>query len=925
VAEYDQHRNVVFGIMQDITEHKRVEEALEESERKYRELVENANSIILRMDKTGNITFCNEFAQHFFGYSEDEILGKNVVGTIVPEVESTGRDLRALIEDIGINPDRYINNINENVRRDGDRVWVAWTNKPVLDKNGHVLEVLCIRNDITERKLSEEKRKDSEQLLQSIIQGYPIPAFMIGKDHRVIHWNRALEEVSGIGTSTVIGTSQHWRALYREERPCMADLLVDEDQEAIARWYAERASKSKILDEAYEATQFFPDLGETGKWLHFTATAVRNARGIIVGAIETLEDITDLKKAEEVLRESENRYRAIFENTGTAIIIVEEDSTISIANTELEKLTGYTREEIENKKSWTEFVVEEDLEGMLSQHRLRRVDADTARKQYEFRLVDRHGQIKDILLTVGMIAGTKRSVASLLDITDRKRAEEKYRSIFENAIEGIYQTTPEGRFISVNPAFARTIGYDSPEEVLQTITDISRQLYVNPEARTDLLRLLEEQDTVKEYETRFLRKDMSTAWVTLNVRTVRGSSGKLAYLEGTAEDVTDRKALEARLIQAQKIEAIGTLAGGIAHDFNNILSAVIGYTEMTKVKLEQPMLQGYLDQVLRACERARDLVGQILTFSRVTQQERKPIDIASLIEESLKLLRATIPSTITFHSQIYPGAYTVLADPTQIHQVLINLCTNAAHAMRERGGELGVCLDNVEITPQMKPLHVDLNRGLYVKLTVSDTGTGIAPEVISRIFDPFFTTKKTGEGTGLGLSVAYGIVKGCGGSITVHSEPGAGSVFSVYLPAITNIAEVTPDNLEPIPGGTERVLFVDDEEILVIMWCDILENLGYTVTATTESTKALEIFLSRPDQFDLVITDMTMPGMTGIDLSKEILGLRPAIPIILCTGFSELITEEKAKALGIRGFAMKPLRLGNIAELIRKALDKKEG
>jgi PAS domain S-box-containing protein len=1069
--------------------------------------------------------------------------------------------------------------------------WFDVSADPIVDEAGDLVGAVHILSDITERKRAEEKLQDSEQQLQSIIQGYPIPAFMIGKDHRVIHWNRALEEVSGIGASAVIGTSQHWRAFYREERPCMADLLVDEDQEALEHWYAERVSKSGILEEAYEATQFFPDLSQAGKWLRFTAAAIRNSRGMIVGAIETLEDVSDRKEAEEVLRESENRYRAIFENTGTATVILEEDTTISIANAEFEKLTGYTREEIENKKSWTEFVAQEDMEGMLGRHRQRRVDADATRKQYEFSLADRHGQTKNIFLTVDMIPGTKRSVASLLDITERKRAEEalrekteeldrfftlsvellciadldghfrrlnrawevllgyelkeltgtkfldlihpddiestmaamseltsgervidfvnryrhkdgtyrwinwrsvpvqdrwiyavasditerkkdadalresqqrlqdiinflpdatfvidkegkviawnraieemteikaqdmlgkgnyeyalpfygerrpilidlvldpreefnahyvdverkeallageaympalrgggvylfgtasvlhdskgdvagaiesirditerrrveealasaerKYRGIFENAVMGITQTTPEGRILSINAAFAQMLGYDTPEEAMNTVTDITRQVYVNPEQRSELLRLVEAQGAIKEFELQFFRKDRSTAWFSLNMRAVRDDSGKLLYLEGFTQDITARKALESRLIQAQKMEAMGTLSGGIAHDFNNILSAILGYTEIIRSKIEQPALRRHLQQILTACDRAKNLIGQILTFSRTVEQKKSPIDMASITKEALELLRASIPSTIKILSEIDPGAHTVFADPTQIHQVLINLCTNASQAMRERGGLLEVNLGNFEITPQNSLPDPNLGPGPYVKLTVSDTGTGIAPEIVHRIFDPFFTTKKIGEGTGLGLSVVYGIVRGCRGAVAVQSKPGVGSVFSVYLPATANLAEVTADDTRPDPGGEARILLVDDEEILVEMWREMLGDLGYQTTGLTDSTKALELFRNQPDQFDLVITDMTMPNMTGIDLSKEILRLRPGIPIILCTGFNELISEEKAGELGIQGFAMKPLSLRNVADLISKALDRK--
>lgn len=396
---------------------------------------------------------------------------------------------------------------------------------------------------------------------------------------------------------------------------------------------------------------------------------------------------------------------------------------------------------------------------------------------------------------------------------------------------------------------------------------------------------------------------------------------RLAQIE-TAEK--EKAELTKQLHQAQKMEAIGTLAGGIAHDFNNILAAIIGYAEITKLKIDQPALNRYLDQVLSACDRAKNLVGQILTFSRVTELERRPVDIASITKEATKLLRATIPSIVEIRQKTASDVHAVLADPTQIHQVLINLCTNAAHAMREKGGRLGIELENVEITPDITHTRLDLSPGPYVMLTVSDTGVGIAPAVLHRIFDPFFTTKEKGEGTGLGLSVVYGIVKEFRGSITVESELGVGTTFRVYLPAIVEMAEPREEGGDAIQGGSERILYVDDEEILMEMGRDILEELGYQVTALTNSRKALELFRAQPDAFDLVMTDMTMPGLTGADLSQEILQLRPDIPIILCTGLSEIINEEKAMAMGIREFAMKPLSLRNIAELMRKALGREE-
>lgn len=388
-----------------------------------------------------------------------------------------------------------------------------------------------------------------------------------------------------------------------------------------------------------------------------------------------------------------------------------------------------------------------------------------------------------------------------------------------------------------------------------------------------------------------------------------------------SRDITETKFLEDQLIQAQKMEAIGTLAGGIAHDFNNILSAIIGYTELSLPDLKnQPLLEGNLLKVLKAGERARDLAKQILTFSRQSEQEFIPIQIKPVARESLNLLRASIPKTIEIRKNINNDA-TVLADPTQIHQVIINLCTNASHAMLESGGVLEVSLTNVTLESDFIAQHPEINAGKYLRIEVSDTGCGMSKEIMDRAFNPFFTTKERGKGTGMGLSVVHGIVNSHGGAISVSSEPGKGSVFNVFLPVVENDKILAMDAEEPIPTGNERILFIDDEEILAEMCKEMLEQLGYDVTATTSSIEALETFRANADKYDLIITDMTMPLMTGEKLAKEIMNIRPDIPIVICTGYSELISEESARAMGIKEYAMKPLVKRDLARIIRKALE----
>jgi PAS domain S-box-containing protein len=388
-----------------------------------------------------------------------------------------------------------------------------------------------------------------------------------------------------------------------------------------------------------------------------------------------------------------------------------------------------------------------------------------------------------------------------------------------------------------------------------------------------------------------------------------------------ARDITRQKYLEESLTQSQKMESIGTLAGGIAHDFNNILFSIMGYTELSMDGIEKDSkLYGNLKEILAAGNRAKDLIKQILTFSRQNDLKLQPVRMDLIVKEALILLRASLPTTIAIHKNIKSNA-TVLADPTQIHQVLMNLCINAGHAMEEKGGILTIELLSLEIDEDFSEKHPDLKPGPYISLNVCDTGHGIAPEVLNRIFDPFFTTKTRGDGTGLGLSVVHGIVKSCNGAIYVYTEPGHGTIFKVFIPAVDRRSNTDMRVERHIPVGTERILFVDDEPMLATMGKRLLESLGYKVVARTSSLDALALFREQPDRFDLVVTDMTMPDLTGEKLAESIITVRPDIPIILSTGFSQTISEKRGSNVGIKAFISKPVLKYEIADTIRKVLD----
>jgi PAS domain S-box-containing protein len=408
----------------------------------------------------------------------------------------------------------------------------------------------------------------------------------------------------------------------------------------------------------------------------------------------------------------------------------------------------------------------------------------------------------------------------------------------------------------------------------------------------------------------------------LRGQTATGVRGILIDLTKTKRAEEEKKKLEIQLQQAQKVEAIGALAGGIAHDFNNILSAIIGYTELARLNDGASTIENELNQVLIAANRAKDLVKQILAFSRQTDEERMPVSVGTVVKEAIKFLRATIPTTIEIKSRIDKDSGAVLANSVELHQIIMNLCTNAVHAIGDRGGVLDVEVRNAEIEHAQINNFVELEMGSYVLVSVKDTGYGMTPDVIKRIFDPYFTTKEKGVGTGLGLAVVHGIVKKSGGAIQVESEPGKWTIFYIYLPRINMTLPIKAAQRKPIEGGPERILFVDDEKMLVDIGEQTLQRLGYHVVSRTSSIEALELFKAKPDYFDLVITDQTMPGMTGDALARELLRIRPNLPVIICTGYSQTIDHERAKKIGIKALVEKPMLMDEIAAAVRKVLNK---
>jgi PAS domain S-box-containing protein len=503
--------------------------------------------------------------------------------------------------------------------------------------------------------------------------------------------------------------------------------------------------------------------------------------------------------------------------------------------------------------------------------------------------------------------------------------EKKYRELFENSNDIVFACDHTGKLKSVNQAGTRILGYTVPE-----LMDLDPIQLLDPASLPKIEEWIKQRQKALDcanLECRLLAKDGRHVMVEVS-GDILYTNGQLTGAQGIARDITERKQAEEalrqseeRLRQGQKLEAIGKLAGGIAHDFNNILAAILGYAELSASEIppEHPV-KSHLEQIAKAGKRARDVVQQILAFSRKLEQERRPIYLQAILDEALNLLRATLPATVEIETKINATCAPVMADSTQMHQVILNLATNASHAMSAQGGQLRIILEPVWLNGEHSGAHPELSQGKYVCLSVCDTGPGIAPEIQKQIFEPYFTTKSVGEGSGLGLAVVHGIVQSHGGAITVSSALGRGACFKIYLPCCAEKSDKPPAPALEMAKGQGRILLIDDEEALVNLGRRALEKLGYQVTGETSSVRALRKFADAPRQFDVVVTDQTMPQLTGLTLAQEIWKIRPELPVIISTGYSEQITSEIAASLGFHTFLNKPYTVSELARVIEQCL-----
>jgi len=781
-----------------------------------------------------------------------------------------------------------------------------------------------LQMEIMERRIAETNLRESEKRFRTLIETIPHGIQEIDPQGTITFANPALDKIYGCEPRALIGSSMlDLAAGEHEKKQLKAHLAyLFENQPQPSPWFSTDATRDgRIINTQVD-------------WNY-----KRDVQGRVLGLITVISDITHRKQAEKALLDNINFMNTLIDTIPNPVFYKDNDGLFLGCNVAYAQTLGLDKENILGQRLT-------DLKSSLGgdkaehyHHQDLRLIENPGVQAHEEQVHCADGQRRDFVLFRATFSDANNVVAGMvgimLDITEHKKAEKAFREskdlfdAFMQHLPGLaFMKDPQGRYIYVNDAFAQLAA-------TQAGWPIGR--------RADEVWDAETAEAMEANDKRVFQVQAATN----NMEDIRLSDGRqrhlltarfpiyqddaLFALGGISIDVTDRtiaqrqrQQLELQLQQTQKMEALGTLAGGIAHDFNNILAAIIGYTEIAAAETQKGSATfDYLKRVLESGERARSLVKQILAFSRQGDMEAKPVQLKLIVKEVLKLLRASLPATIEIFQEIH-STDAVMADPTQLHQVMMNLGTNAGHAMGPMGGKLTVRLEEIVLDRAFTHRHGDIQSGEYLKLTVEDTGRGILPEHLGKIFDPFFTTKPKGEGTGMGLSVVHGIVTGLGGTITVDSDPNQGTRFEVYLPALPKETKVDASEEKILPVGNERILFVDDEPFQTDMLKHLLGLLGYTVETRNSGTEALMLFTEDPRAFDLVITDMIMPEMTGDRLARQMLEIRPDLPIILATGYSEGITEAEAKEMGLRAYALKPLVMEELARLIRQVLDESD-
>ena len=894
------------GIIGAFVRHKKSGRALLESEERYSQATHAGSVGVWEADiVTGRIRV-DKVLREILGYEERE-MDNRLFGWLRKIHHG---DRKTVLETIDRHLQGKTSNFENQIRmfhKKGRIRWFFLRGTALRNANGRIRRVTGTAMDITETKKAQEAIVLAKREWELTFDSVPDLISIIDDRFRIMRLNKAMANRIGVAPPRAIGLKCHDCFDCGETPPS----------------YCPHA---KALETGEEQTIEIPNQCFGGEFL-VTVSPLYNDEGALRGGVFVARDVTLLKQVEEALRESEERYRNIFNNAEiglfqTSIL----DGTVIEANPKAARIFGYDDREscIGDCILWERFVDPGAGDRMLSE-----LNEKGEVGNYEARLARSDGSVVWVLITSRMYPEKGCIEGTLTDITEKKQSEqsldeseEKYRLLVETANDGIF-IIQDDCIQFLNTKMRRLMGLGDEEERVPYFE------LVHPDEREEVIerhhKRMKDEPVKSTVSVRYINRQGQELWGEVNAAMITWG-GRPAAL-GSMRDITQQKKLEAQLRQAQKMEALGTMAGGLAHDFNNIIAAILGYAEIAlRSAPDGSPLPHYLTQIKKGCRRAKDLVKQVLTFTRQKEQEKSSLKLSLIVKEGLKLIRATMPSNIEIRQEMWDKDSMVMADPTQIQQLLMNLCANAAYAMRENGGALEVSLQEEYWDEGGEDLPQGAAPGPFAVLTVKDMGCGMDRKTMERIFDPYFTTKGPGEGTGLGLAVVLGIVQNHGGGITVESTLDEGSTFRICFPC-TGRQEQQPirktKKIESIPKskGKESILFVDDEKGVLEIGELMLRQLGYRVAAKTSSPEALATFRANPNQFDLVITDQTMPYMTGDVLAKAMLEVRKDIPIILMTGFSGIMTKEKAEAIGIKIFMMKPFEEFELADAVRRVLD----
>ena len=893
----------MLGTHLDINKSKVAEASLENSERMFRTLVGAIDDVFWVSDPNiSGVNYVSPAYEKVWGHKTEELIKnpRSFLDVIHPDDRDRVVPLLMAAHEQG----REYSVEYRILVPDGTIRWILDRGYPILDESGNLAKMCGTCSDITERKRNEENLRAFKTISDKSNSGNAISDL----EGKILYLNEAFASMHGFSIEECIG--QHLSMFHTEDQmPAIVasmDTLKNRGSfETLELWHRRKDGS------------VFPTL--------MNGAMVSDEKGLPMFLSTTVIDITQLKKAEQDLHESEELFRTVFFTSPDAMAINRLSDGVYIdINDSLAQLSGFSREEVigKNFRGLDLWANEDERDEYRSA--LREVGRIN---NYEAQYRLRDGQIKTGLVSGAILElnGVPHALSVVRDIDEMKKGQTA-RAILATAVdqaaERVVITDVHGVIVYVNPAFEITTGF-SPEEVVGHNPSIIKSGLHDGVFYEKMWKTIS-SGQVWRGEIINRAKDGSLIHEHSTISPVRDDSGAIINYVQIATDITTEENLRQQLTQAQKMEAIGTLAGGIAHDFNNIIQAITGYTELAMDQIEQGSVpHKNLQKVMSAAQRSKDMVRQILSFSRRSQVEQKDLDICPLLKEGLKFLRAAIPPTINIESSVSSKPCRVFADPTQIHQVLMNLCVNASQAIIGAKGTITVELDQTNLSEAFTALHPPLRPGNHVRLKVSDDGSGIPQEIMGKIFDPYFTTKEAGEGTGLGLSVVHGIVSSCNGAITAAGRPGGGTEFIVYFQSLNHNANApeVEDEPRPLPRGDERILVVDDESILLEMYSRQLERLGYKVSVSQSAEEALALLARDGYAFDLVVTDLMMPGISGIELAREISEKWPGIHVIICTGWGDRISDEETVRANIRGIVAKPALSNEIAFLIRKIMD----